>query len=358
MNASVRTRAVLLLVLLGMLLPACSAPLYVARQAWGQLKVLNGREKIRRVLLRPDLSPERRRKLELVLTVRRYAFEEIGLKRTAAYTRFFDTGGEPLAHNLSACPKDSLRPKVWRFPIVGGLPYIGFFEKAKGLVRQKALDAAGWDTYYRPVSAFSSLGWFADPVYSSMLATSDGRLADIILHETTHTTIFLRNRIAFNESLAVFIGNQGAMNFLARLHGPKSKQVTEFKNKIVMRRRFSLLIKRLYARLEKLYSSDLSKQEKVKRRQEHFHWAQAEYKRIFPDPRRWGSFVRQPLNNAVVLSYGRYNTGLRFHRAVYRALGRNLNRFVALYRRAQQFDDPIAYVAGRTGLAWMVKQKM
>ncbi len=351
-------RRALLALVAGLLAPGCSAPGYVVEQAWGQLRVLRDRERIADLLRRPDLPPATREQLRVVLAARRFAHQELGLRLTAAYTRYYDTGHRPLAYNLSACPPDSLRPKVWRFPIVGGLPYIGFFDRARGAAMARELSAQGLDTYLRPVPAFSSLGWFADPVYSSMLDDDVARLADVILHETTHTTIFLRDQIAFNESLAVFVGNQGALSFLARLYGPDSARVKEYRARIVRRRRFGRMISRLYARLEALYASALPRREKLARREDHFRWARQRYKQIFPDPATWGSFVHEPLNNAVLLSYGRYNQGLDFHRRVYRALGKDLGRMVALYKRAQGFADPVGYVARRCGLRWRTRQQM
>ena len=341
-----------------LLLSGCSAPGYVVQQAWGQLQVMHNRQRITDMLRKRDLSPRRRRRLALVLRARQYAHRQIGLALTDAYTRFYDTGGKPMAHNISACDKTSLRPKIWRFPIVGGLPFIGFFDRREAVKAEQELKQQGLDTYLRPVPAFSSLGWFADPVYSQMLEGSEGRLVDTVIHEMTHTTMHLNNRSAFNESLAVFVGNQGALNFLAQLHGPNSQQVKKLASRIARRRRFSRLVSTLYRRLDRLYKGPASRQQKLKKRQEIFAWAQARYKELFPDPAHWGRFVRRPLNNAVLLSYGRYNTGLQFHYMVYRAMGRNLRRTVALYKFAVNFDDPIAYVARACGLKWLIRQKM
>jgi predicted aminopeptidase len=353
-------RALIAPALLGLTAVAgCAGPSgYLVEQAWGQLKILHNRQRIDRMLRKPDLKPEVRVKLKLVQLVRDYAHETIGLRKTGAYTRFYDTGGKPLAHNLSACPPDSLKPKVWSFPIVGGLPYLGFFEKRKGEAARRALQDQGLDTYLRPVPAFSSLGWFADPVYSPMLEDDLPRLADVVIHETTHTTIFLRGQVAFNESLAVFIGNQGTLNFLARVFGPRSPLVLEFAAKLQRRRRFSKLISALYTRLGRLYKSKRPRAEKLRQKAKHFAWAQQRYKELFPDPENWGSFPRRKLNNAVLLSYGRYNQGIEFHRAVYLRLNRDLRRLVALYKFAQNFDDPIAYVAEVTGVLLKHKQRM
>ena len=350
-------RVTILLLLLLCCGAACSAPAYVARQAAGQLKILNQRQRIDVMLRDPTLKPDHRFKLQVVLRARRFGHEELGLRLTPAYTRFYDTGGKPLAHNLSASPPDALRPYVWRFPIVGGLPYIGFFTHAEGMVEKGKLEAAGLDTYSRPVAAFSSLGYFADPVYSPMLDGDVGRLVDLVLHETTHTTIFLRDQVAFNESLAMFIGKQGALMFLARLYGPHSEQVEAYSRSIRRRSRFSKLVTELYGRLDALYGRDLPRAEKLRLKAREFARAVARYKELWPNPRQWGNFVRRPLNNAVLLSYGRYNQGIDFHRRVYRCVGRDLRRFVDLYKLAQQMPRPIDFVARRCGLRWYVKQK-
>jgi predicted aminopeptidase len=329
---------------------ACFSSSYVAQQALGQLKTLNGRERVMDVLRRKNLKSEWRKKLWLMLRAREYGITRLGLRRTGAYTYFFDTKGEPIAHNVSAAAKDALKPKRWTFPIVGSLPYLGFFRKADGEKLRKELAAQGYDTYLRPVPAYSSLGWFNDPVYSTMLDQSRARLIEVVIHETTHTTIFLRNRIPFNESLAVFIGQQGTLDFLSETFGRRSKEVKDVRRAIARRKKFSSLITKLYDRLEKLYAEQIASEQKIRRREAIFAWAQQAYRKLFADPKMWGSFVNQRLNNAIVLSYGRYNHGVDFHQRVYDALGRNLGQMIALYKHAQLFDDPIAYVAKRCGV--------
>jgi len=247
---------------------------------------------------------------------------------------------------------------VWRFPIVGKLPYIGFFDRRQGLEVKQQLEQEGYDTEYRPVPAFSSLGWLADPVYSPMLDGDISRLIEVVIHETTHTTIFLRNQVAFNESLAVFVGNQGTLDFLASIHGASSPEVERYRQSINRRRIFSKLVSETYNQLDKLYRSEAPREEKLIRREAIFRSAQERYKQLFPDPRYWNSFVRRPLNNAIFLNYGRYNQGIEFHYRVYQSLGQSLYRLVELYKRAQKFPDPIAYVARGCGMQKFIKQRM
>lgn len=340
--------ACLLAMLLGGM--GCSTTRYLYEQAAGQLHLLRHRERIEAVLRRDDLEPTKRWKLRLVLVAREHASTAIGLRRTGAYTTYYDTKGKPVAHNLSAAPKLALRPKLWRFPIVGALPYLGFYSLQRAEQARARLDAQGLDTYLRPVSAYSSLGFFDDPVYSPMLDRPADRLVELVIHESTHTTIFLRGRVGFNESLAIFIGQQGTLDLFARLFGPASKFHARAKARFARRRKFSRLIDQLRKRLAALYASPAGRQQKLQAREAIFAAAQARYRTLFPDPRKWGRFAKQRLNNAVVLSYGRYLQGVEFHRAVYRCVGRELHSMVALYRYAQEFPDPIRYVARRCRL--------
>lgn len=302
------------------------------------------------MLRRPDLTPEQREKLEVVRLARRYAEEVIGLRETAAYTLFLDTGGRALAWNLSACPKDRLQARTWRFPLVGEVPYLGFLDEGEARSWRRELERQGYDTDLRPVNAWSSLGWFADPLTSGMLEGTVASLSEVILHELTHATIFLRGEVAFNESLAVFVGSQGTLNFLARLYGPLSPEVQGYQEALGRRRRFHALLEDLWGRLQRLYASSLPREEKLRRRELEFSRAQQRYRELIPDASQWTRFARQPLNNAVLLNYGRYNRGLRFHEQVYDRLGRDLGRLVRLYVAAQRYPDPIGRVAELSGL--------
>ena len=288
-----------------LLVSGCGQVSYVARQGWHQLRLLRARQPVERVLRRPDLSDDWREKLVIAQLARRYGEEVLGLRQTAAYTTFLDTGGRPLAWNLSACPKDRLQPKTWRFPLVGEVPYLGFLDENEARLARRQLEEHGYDTELRGVNAWSSLGWFADPLTSGMLEDNLARLSEIIFHELTHSTIFIRGQVAFNESLAVFVGGQAALAFLRQLLGPLSPEALGYEETLRRQSRFVALLQELYGKLELLYASKLPYAEKVHQREAHFRWAQERYRQLFPDPSHWGRFARGPLNNAVLLNYGR-----------------------------------------------------
>ncbi|MCB9555546.1 MAG: aminopeptidase [Deltaproteobacteria bacterium] len=327
----------------------CTSIRYIARQASGQLRVLTARQPIEKLLRQKHgLSAAQRAKLEFVQRTRRFAIDQIGLRRTAAYTYFYDTGNKPVAYNVSAAPKTALRPVFWSFPIVGRVPYLGFFRESDAVKRRDALVQQGLDTLLRPVPAYSSLGWFADPVYSTMLDNDRWRIAEIVIHEMTHTTLFLRGRVAFNESLAMLVGQQGAIELARAEQGDGAGIVEQLQASLDRRRQFSALLEQLFSRLKTLYGSKLSRDEKIRRRSVHFAWAQQRYRKLFG--KHAGGFATAKLNNAVLLSYGRYNRGLRFHREIYRRLGNDLQRLIEVYKYAARFPNPPRYLAWRFGL--------
>ena len=339
------------LLALSMTTAGCRSVNYIAAQARGQLRVLRHRVPIASLLRRSSLNPEQRGQLRRVAMARRYALGVIGLRGSETYRYFFDTRGQPIAYNVSAAPKDALRPIRWSFPIVGRVPYLGFFRYGDALRTQRRLAKQGLDTLLRPVPAYSSLGWFADPLYSKLLSAAPARLIETVIHEMTHTTIFIRGHVAFNESLASFVGQQGTLNLLGQRFGRRHRRVQRFVDALKRQRRLGRLINRVRERLETLYKSQKSRAFKLKRREEIFGWAQVRYRQLFPKDQRPGSFGYRKLNNAVLLSYGRYGRGVPFHRAVYRAVGRSLSEFVALYRHAQHFSRPIRFIARRTGVS-------
>ena len=117
-----------------------------------------------------------------------------------------------------------LKPKEWKFPIIGTVPYKGFFNKQKAINLKKELESEGYDVIIRNPGGWSTLGWFTDPILSKMLNRSEGDLANLIIHEMSHSTIFVKDSINFNENLATFIGDRGTEKFLIHKFGIHSKE--------------------------------------------------------------------------------------------------------------------------------------
>lgn len=198
----------------------CS-PGYLLQAGIEEAKILGRRRPIDQVMADANTTDETRRKLRLVLEARTFAAEMLGLDAGRSYTTFSRTDGDTLALVLSAARRDRFEQHTWWFPIVGSIPYKGYFSREDAFSAAEELQQAGYDTYLRPTSAFSTLGWFNDPLLSTTLGHDDVQLVSTVIHELTHNTLYLPGQASFNESLASFVGDRGAILFFCTLEGDK-----------------------------------------------------------------------------------------------------------------------------------------
>ncbi|HWZ60932.1 MAG TPA: aminopeptidase, partial [Gemmatimonadaceae bacterium] len=186
---------------------------FLVRAAWEEGKILARRQPIAAVSADPGTSASDRAKLRLVTAARAFAAESLGLRAKASFTTFTRVDHDTLVLVLSAAYRDELRPYTWWFPIVGEVPYKGFFDFGAGERAAKQLRDEGFDVYLRPSPAFSTLGFFNDPVLSTSLAADSVFLANTVIHELTHNTFYPSGQAVFNESFANFVGSRGAAAF-------------------------------------------------------------------------------------------------------------------------------------------------
>ncbi len=186
---------------------------YIARAAWEEGRILARRRPIDSVIADPATPASDRAKLTLVLEARRFAADSIGLRAKRSFTTFAALPRDTLVLVLSAAYRDQLRPVTWWFPIVGRVPYKGFFDPADAVRAERGLAAQGFDTNLRPSAAFSTLGFFNDPLVSTTLRSDSLELANTVIHELTHNTYYAAGQAPFNESFANFVGHRGAAAF-------------------------------------------------------------------------------------------------------------------------------------------------
>jgi predicted aminopeptidase len=294
---------------------ACS-PGYVLQAAFQQSKILLGRRQIEQVILDPDTPQEEREKLRVVLQARAFA-SELGLTTGRSFTSYSDIGKDTLAWIVVASRKDSFALYQWWFPIVGTVPYKGFFDEKDAIAQGEQLETQGYECSIRGTEAFSTLGWFNDPVLSTTLKNPPSRIANTVIHESVHSTVWIQGNVAFNESLANFVGMQGAIEFFTRqrdecLRSNVTCEVVEERLRAANRDKtfqldFGDTVTEVIARLEALYSSaDLTSEQKIARRQEVFATAIAPFQSKYPKV----SVLRQ-VNNAEIVQYRLYLTQLR-----------------------------------------------
>ncbi len=203
---------------------------YGITQLKGQLSIVWNAKPIADVISNPDFPDSLKQKLKLIEEVKQFAIDSLGMKSTNNYSTLYDQHGKPLLMNLTAAEKYQLKSYTWDFPLLGTVSYKGFFNFEKGKREAEALKNKNYDVEYSPVSAWSTLGWFRDPVFSGMLRRNEGQLAELIIHEMTHGTIYLKSSVDFNENLASAVGETGAEKFLAYKYGSTSSQLETYKN--------------------------------------------------------------------------------------------------------------------------------
>ena len=325
---------------------------YLAKQGVGQLKLLRSRRRIDDVLHDPSVDAETRRRLTLAKEARDFGVRELGLRGGDEFTRFVDSHGEPIAWNVTAAKKDKLEAHLNRFPIVGAIPYLGFFDEKDAKREADRLKAQDLDVYVRGVAGYSTLGMTSDPIYSSMLDGSDARIVEVTLHEMLHATVYLPGHSEWNESLATVVGNEGAAQFFAA-RGDTSQTAAlaeESRKREREAEAFSRFLAPVVQSLQSLYADTaLSRDAKIKKREAVFASARKKFMTLFPPPpgkKAGGPFVSGPLNNAVVLSYSVYHSTTPQHRALLARVGGNLRSFISLCKHAvEDKPDPLEYLA-------------
>jgi predicted aminopeptidase len=187
---------------------------YLVHAAWEEGKILARRRAIPSVIGDTATTPAERDKLRLVLAARAFAADSLGLRAKSSFTTFTRLDRDTLVLVLSGAYRDELRAYTWWFPIVGNVPYKGFFDFAAARRAADVLRAEGFDAYVRPSPAFSTLGFFNDPVLSTALDADSVYLANTVIHELTHNTFYPADQAVFNESFANFVGSRGSVAFL------------------------------------------------------------------------------------------------------------------------------------------------
>ena len=328
------------------LVTACS-PIYVIKAGWAEAKILAGRRPITAVIADSKTDHATREKLVLTVDARDFAVEILGLDAGDSYTTYTELDRDTLALVLSAAHRDRLESKTWWFPIVGRMPYRGFFSMEDALEAKEELEREGFDTYLRATAAFSTLGWFSDPLLSTVLRYDKVGLVQTVLHELAHNHLFVSGRGRFNESFANFVGGVGAVAFFCGTdrNAADAEECRRAEGRWSDARRFSRFLDDFVAEVEGLYGrTDLSAEEKIRRREEVFAAARGRFvAEVQPhfEVSRHQYFLDLPLNNATILARLLYYHRLPDFQALLHEQGGDVRETVEfLTKRAKKAEDP------------------
>jgi len=292
-----------------LLLPACKVA-YVARSAYFQAELMAQREPIDRVLARGELNPTDAELLALVPAIKAFG-ESQGLSNSRSYESI-STRWDRTIYNFSACPPLSFDPVTWWFPVVGRVPYLGFFRERDSDRYRERYEQRGYEVWVRTAGAYSTLGWFRDPILPGMLAWEEHRLSETVLHELAHATLWVKGSVDFNESYANVVGKEAALRWMVERYGASSEQVSHVHRRREDIQRWRALLQELYNDLDVVYKfDDKSEREKLTMKQELL--ASLESRVIsagFHDRQRYLAAVDAgPWNNARLRQFRTYNDG-------------------------------------------------
>ena len=321
-------------------LTGCGNLLYISKLGWHQSSIAYHSVPVEEVLEKEGMDLEAKEKIRLIQEVKHYGEEKLGLTRTKSYSKYFEVKG-PVLHVITASEKDCLQLYHWNFPITGKVTYKSFFTREGVLKEKRFLEGRGYDTFVQQAGAYSTLGWLKDPIFSSMLQWDEATLANLILHEMAHTSIYFKGQTDFNEQLATFVGNQGAINFLIEKYGKESKEVVEAIRNQEDDLLFSRWIDQACQQLSNFYSKEISRDEKIKGRKEIFCSLKGEFRKISFKTDGYKNFEKLDINNAVLSAYRRYIHRLEKFEVLYEQLGRDTRKVVEYFKTIRASGDKV-----------------
>jgi predicted aminopeptidase len=283
---------------------------YYFQAIHGEFQLLAHRHSIDKLIANPRTSPDLKRQLMLVQQLRTFAKNELKLPVDGNYDKYVDIHRKYVVWDVQASPEFSLAPKVWRYPFVGSLAYRGYFSEKTARKYGDSLARQGFDVYVDGVDAYSTLGWFKDPLLNTFIDEGEPELAELLFHELAHKRVFASGDTDFNEAYATTVGQEGARLWL-RSKGA-SEMLTTYNGSIEHDRQFVHLVLSTRERLAKLYGDSAGKVPLEQLRREK--------QRVFDDLRRqyeelktsWGGYsgydnwFAHDLNNAKVNTVANY----------------------------------------------------
>lgn len=310
-----------------MVMQGCASVSYYAQTVSGQAELFFRQAPIDKLLENNAVDAATRRKLQLALELRRFSVEELGLPDNDSYTDYANLERRYAVWTVFATEEFSMQPEQFCFLIVGCLHYRGYFSEAAARREQQRLEAQGYDVFTGGVAAYSTLGWFDDPVLNTMLNWSDTYFARVMFHELAHQLLYVKDDTEFNESFADTVALIGVQRWIESRGDQRAQAL--FKSEIEREQQFIHLVMRYQELLQELYHSDSSEAVMRTQKQRLFNKMQADYQVLKKswDEGVYDNWFKQGLNNARLASVSTYRKYTEDMLAIYAELGDNMPRF-------------------------------
>jgi predicted aminopeptidase len=318
------------------LLSGCGTISYLLQAGQGQFELFNRARPIPDVIADPRTPSRIKELLSEISEIKKYG-EEHGLRPTKNYEQYVQLDRSSAVYVVSAAKALAFQSKEWSFPIVGRFPYLGWFNLNKAKAFAAELRGEGWDVDLRGARAYSTLGWFRDPILSTMIPEGDeaqGDLVNVVIHESVHATVYISGQAYFNESLASYVADQLTPRYLAEKHGMDSPGRVAYLKDEKGGLENEKLLHQAYVDLNTVYQSSESDSEKLEKKKAILDRLQQKL--------QW----KREINNATLIQYKTYNEGTPEFDTVWKACGEDSRRFMgvmatvkpASFSRPQQND--------------------
>jgi len=315
---------------------------YLVKNAYHQSRLLQSAVPVEKLLQDPKIDETTKNKLLLATEAKNFAEGPLKLKKTKNYSTFAQLDGPYVTYIVSAAPKNELKYYTWYFPIVGTVPYKGYFVKEGAVDEASDLEKDGLDVYVRGVTAFSTLGWFTDPILSSMLAYTDYDLVNTIIHETVHSTLYLKGGANFNERLANYLGDLGAQLYYES-KGAAAPIMETVKKENADQKLFGQYISAKIKNLENWYKENKDSPTVLKDREAQFENIKKDFQaEILPklQTEKFKKFHEGKINNARLLGYKLYMNDLEDFEKLTVIFNKDFDKIIAYCKSLEGEKDP------------------
>lgn len=312
-------------------LSSCSTLRFYSQAAGGQMEMLRKARPVAEVMADPKSKPLLKQKLSTVDDILDFAEKELHLPAKGQYRRYANLGRRHAVWVVFAAPEFSVQPKTWSYPLLGSLAYRGFFQEALANAEADKLRAKGFDVYIAGVDAYSTLGFFRDPLLNTFISRSDADLAELIFHELTHQRLYLSGDTDFNEAFATAVGQEGARRWL-RARG-RMKELAQYEKEGRVEREFIKLVLETREELKGIYARTYRSRE-TELLQKNNTFARLRGRALALDARHGGSlkierWFKKPVNNARLATVSSYYEMLPGFEALIKQRGGDLEQYMA-----------------------------
>jgi predicted aminopeptidase len=313
-------------------LTACAGPSYYAQAISGHLGLMRSREPVSDLLADSATDPELAQRLRLADQILVYASEQLGLDGYGSYNQVVITGKKAVTWNVVAAEEFSISPRTWCFPVSGCVPYRGYFKQAQATKFSDKMKRKSLDVMISPAVAYSTLGWFDDPLLDTMFQYSDAQLAGIMFHELAHQKLYVKSDTAFSESFASFVEDIGVRLWMTDTDQAAALQ--QWENRNLAAQDFNELLKKTRLQLQEIYASEQSETLMREAKQQAFRELRIDYEASVENDwngqEYFSAWMSSDLNNAHLALMDSYAGGTCAFTELFEQSGQNLDHFYSL----------------------------